>query len=86
MHSHRTAVLLTALAFCGSSAGCRGGHWFGPPGPLQQQQSTAVVHDPYPQNDIGPFDAASRPPDYQNPLPEPVRNRIGPDSMPWLGR
>lgn len=86
MHCHRTAVLLFALALCGSLSGCRGGHWWGPPGPLQQQQSSAVVHDPFPQNDIAPYDAASRPPDYQNPLPEPVRNRIVPDSMPWLGR
>ena len=86
MRSHRTAALALALAVSGSAAGCRGGHWFGAPGPLQQQQSSAVIHDPYPQHDIAPGDLGSRPPDYQNPLPEPVRNRIVPDSMPWLGR
>ena len=57
-----------------------------PAGPLNQQQANAVVHDPFPQNDIGPYDAASRPPSYQQPLPEAVRNRLVPDQMPWLGR
>lgn len=55
-----------------------------PPGPLQQQQATAVIHDPYPQADLGPSDAGSRPPAYQNPLPEAVRNRLKHDSMPWV--
>ncbi|MEM9826711.1 MAG: hypothetical protein AAF958_08990 [Planctomycetota bacterium] len=58
------------------SCGCRGG-WWQPPGPLNRQRASAVIHDPFPQNDIAPFDAALRPPDYQQPLPEPVRNTIG---------
>jgi hypothetical protein len=53
---------------------------------MNQQQSSAVVHDPFPQNDIAPYEAASRPPSYQQPLPLPVRNRLVPDAMPWLGR
>lgn len=78
--------LTLALAIGVCLTGCRGHQFFGPPGPLQQQQAAAVIHDPYPQNDIGPYEAGARPPGYQNPLPEPVRNRIVPDSMPWLGR
>jgi hypothetical protein len=66
--------------------GCRGNGWMKPPGPLKQQQANAVVHDPYPQSDLGPNDAASRPPSYANPLPEAVRNRIVKDSMPWVSR
>ena len=66
-----------------SLAGCRGQGLFPPAGTINQQQAQAVVHDPFPQNDIGPYEAASRPPSYQLPLPEPVRNRIGADSMPW---
>ena len=70
-----------------STIGCRGlKSFFSPPGPLNKQHASAVVHDPYPQNDIGPYDAASRPPSYQQPLAEPVRNRLIPDAMPWLGR
>jgi hypothetical protein len=67
-------------------AGCRGHRFCAPPGPLNQQQANAVIHDPFPANDIAPYEAASRPPSYQQPLPEPVRNRIVPDHMPWLGR
>lgn len=80
------AVVILALITPAALCGCQGHSFWAPPGPLNQQQATAVIHDPYPQNDIAPYEAASRPPSYQNPLPEPVRNRIGPDSMPWLGR
>lgn len=68
------------------SSGCRGHSLFPAPGPMNQQQASAVIHDPYPARDIAPYDAASRPPGYEQPLPEPVRNRIVRDSMPWLGR
>lgn len=77
---------LGVLVVLSISSGCRGGGWFGPPGPMAIQQSNAVVHDPFPQNDIAPGDLGSRPPSYQQPLPEPVRNRMVPDAMPWLGR
>jgi hypothetical protein len=72
------ALVLTVICI----TGCR----CSPPGPMNQQQSSAVVHDPFPQNDIAPYEAASRPPSYQQPLPLPVRNRLVPDAMPWLGR
>jgi hypothetical protein len=77
------AALMVTVA---GLAGCRGHGLLPPAGPLNQQQANAIVHDPYPENDIAPYEAASRPPDYQRPLPEPVRNRLVPDAMPWLGR
>jgi hypothetical protein len=67
------------------NTGCRSG-WFPAPGPLNRQQADAVVHDPYPALDIAPNDLGARPPGYEQPLPEPVRNRLVKDSMPWLGR
>lgn len=73
---------LTLLAL----AGCRNGGFLPPPGPIASQQANAIIHDPFPQNDIAHGDLGSRPPSYQTPLPEPVRNRIVPDAMPWLGR
>jgi hypothetical protein len=83
----RLAAATLGLALLASSTGCRGGNpFFPPPGPLNNQQASAVIHDPYPDRDIAPYDAGSRPPGYENPLPEPVRNRIVKDSMPWLGR
>ncbi|NND97974.1 MAG: membrane or secreted protein [Pirellulaceae bacterium] len=66
-------------------AGCQGPGWLPPAGTMNQQQSNAVIHDPFPLDDLGPTDLASRPPSYQQSLPEPVRNRIAKDAMPWLG-
>lgn len=74
-----------AMASMGMS-GCKNGWFCRPKGPMNLQQANAVVHDPFPQNDIAPYEAASRPPDYSTPLPEPTRNRLVPDAMPWLGR
>lgn len=68
------------------ATGCQGTNFFAPPGPINQQQANAIVHDPFPQDDIGPVDLTNRPPGYEQPLPEAVRNRIVPDAMPWLGQ
>tara|TARA_R110002049_G_scaffold72490_2_gene187034 strand:+ start:4556 stop:4825 length:270 start_codon:yes stop_codon:yes gene_type:complete len=72
-----TGALLAAIA----ASGCQGPCILPAAGPMDQQQATAVIHDPFPQNDIGPYEAASRPPGYQQPLPLPVRNRIAPDAF-----
>lgn len=87
MHYRRTKSLASLLTLSIIAlSGCRGTQLLPPAGPLNQQQANAVIHDPFPQNDIAPYDAGSRPPSYQQPLPEPVRNRIAPDQMPWLRR
>ena len=81
----RRSILPSVFAILGMVvvSGCRV-PLLPPAGTMDQQQARAVIHDPFPQNDIAPFEAASRPPGYQQPLPEPVRNRIAPDSFPWL--
>lgn len=79
-------LCLIALFVATCFSGCRGRQWFKPPGPMLEQQANAIVHDPYPQDDIAPSDPSVRPPSYQRPLAEPVRNRLVPDAMPWLGR
>ena len=69
------------------SGGCRSlteRGWIAPPGPMNYQQANAVVHDPFPQADIGPDDGSMRPPDYQNPLALPVRNQTTTQVAPWL--
>lgn len=78
-------LVVCALAVA-SFSGCRNRGWLSAPGPMNQQQANAIVHDPFPESDIGPSDHSARPLGYQQPLPEPVRNRIVPDAMPWLGR
>ena len=45
-------------------------------GTVDRQNSRAVVHDPYPLNDIGPEVVGGRPRGYMNPLPEAKRNQI----------
>lgn len=80
MKSSIAATLAFTLVIATAGAGCRGRGLFPAPGPLNVQQANAVIHDPFPQNDIAPYEAASRPPDYQQPLPEPVRNRISRDT------
>ncbi|WP_237607279.1 membrane or secreted protein [Roseimaritima sediminicola] len=65
------------------SLGCRGRSLLPPPGPIDYQQGRAVLHDPFPQNDIGVEEKAARPPSYQKPLAEPVRDRLYRDGSPW---
>ncbi len=80
-----SALLLIAFGLI-HLAGCRGRSWLPPAGTMGEQQSRAAIHDPFPQNDIAPAELGGRPPGYEQPLPEPVRNRLGADAMPWLGR
>ncbi|GIW91377.1 MAG: hypothetical protein KatS3mg109_1809 [Pirellulaceae bacterium] len=47
----------------------------GPPGPEWQQRYRAILHDPYPDADLGPEVVGGRPREFQKPLAEPVRNR-----------
>ncbi len=75
-----------SVSLISTSLGCRGSNFFGAAGSMNEQQANAIAHDPFPQNGIAPDELASRPPDYQQPLPEAVRNRLVPDAMPWLSR
>lgn len=75
--------LMAATSLLGS--GCAGlSHSWSQPGTIQQQRLRATVHDPYSDQDAGPEVVGGRPRDYQQQLPEPVRNRIYVDS--WWGR
>jgi len=65
------------------SIGCRQRPLLAPPGPIQLQQNRAVIHDPFPQNDIGVEEQAARPREYSKPLAEPVRDRLYRDASPW---
>lgn len=86
----RRVLLMLGMISCVSwtlvLTGCRGRSFLPPAGSLNQQQANAIVHDPYPLSDIAPNDLGARPPSYQQSVPEPVRNRIISDAMPWLGR
>ncbi|KAA5543182.1 membrane or secreted protein [Roseiconus nitratireducens] len=82
-----TVVGTLGLAILAGSGGCQAlvqSGCIAPPGPMNYQQANAVVHDPFPQADLGPDDHTMRPPDYQNPLPLPVRNQMKTQVAPWL--
>jgi hypothetical protein len=81
----RSLILLMLVTAGQAVVGCAGQHpRLAHPGTIQQQRLRATIHDPYPDPDLGPNDGGSaRPRDYQQPLPEPVRNRIYADSSWW---
>ena|SRR5947207_11276041 len=81
----RTLCLLTLVLLSLAATGCSLYHPpIFQPGNINQQRLRATIHDPYPDPDLGPKDGGSaRPRDYQEPLPEPVRNRLFVDSWWW---
>jgi len=56
----------------------------GEPRTIEQQRYSAVLHDPFADQDLGPAVVGGRPRDFQRPLAEPVRQRWFVDS--WWGR
>lgn len=70
-------VLMLGLVLLSSGCASRSG-WGFPwgQGTVDRQNSRAVIHDPYPLNDIGPEVVGGRPRGYMNPLPEAKRSQI----------
>ncbi|MEM6363041.1 MAG: hypothetical protein AAF745_01340, partial [Planctomycetota bacterium] len=56
-HPYRAVVIAGVILLIASSMGCRGRRLLPPPGPINQQASNDIIHDPYPQDDIAPGDA-----------------------------
>lgn len=52
------------------------------PGTINYQRSRAVVHDPFPDNSIGPPVDGGRPNGFERPLSEPVRIQSTTPSQP----
>jgi hypothetical protein len=51
------------------------------PGPAFAQQNRAEQFDPFPSPDIGPDAPETRPPNFTQPLPEPVRAQQRPKAI-----
>lgn len=74
--------ILALCVVCATAAGCASdGSFLFNPGTIQQQRLRATVHDPYSDQDLGPEVVGGRPRDFQQPLAEPVRNRLYVDSF-----
>lgn len=57
-------------------SGCQmAGPNFGPQGTFEYQRSRAVLHDPFPNNEVAPPIVGGRGPGYSHPLPEPKNNQ-----------
>lgn len=54
-----------AAAACVVATGCNHRPNFGPQGTIGMQRNRAVVHDPYPSNDLGPPIIGARPLGYE---------------------
>src|SRR5690606_3716257 len=82
----RTLLALAAVSTLLAVAGCRspGERVLPAPGPIWYQQQQAVLHDPYPDNDLGPAMTGVRPPSYDRPAPEATRSKYYRES--WWGR
>ncbi len=68
------AIALTLLLLVNAGCGLSRPRWFFP-GSVGRQQSRAVAHDPYPDNEAGPDVQDVRPRDYARQLPEAVRSQ-----------
>lgn len=67
-------ILLAGLLFSATIVSCAGGCYlrpnFGPPGTIGMQRSRAVVHDPFPSDDLGPRIVGGRPKGFDRPQAE----------------
>jgi hypothetical protein len=54
-------------------SGCHLQPNFGPPGTIGEQRARAIVHDPFPDNDLGPEIVSGRPREWNRPSAEPKR-------------
>lgn len=69
------AVLITCV-------GCHIGLRQGPPGTIGNQRERAVIHDPFPSNDLGPPIVGGRPLGFDLPQSEPTSIQ----GSPWANR
>ena len=75
----QTAVCCAVLI---TSVGCHIRPRQGPPGTIGNQRERAVIHDPFPSNDLGPPIVGGRPLGFDLPLAEPTSIQ----SSPWASR
>lgn len=75
---NRFGLPLALLLLVPPLGGCQIRPDQGPPGTVYYQRSRAVVHDPFPNPDIGPPIEGARPLEYERPLSEVKQNQTSP--------
>ena len=71
----------TVLASLAGCANRQGWGFASGQGTIERQKARAVVHDPYPLNDIGPEVVGGRPREFVNPQAEAVRENQFPGNF-----
>jgi len=61
-------------------SGCSATFNPGPPGTIGMQRERAVIHDPFPSNDLGPEIFGGRPREFDLPLSEAKTLQVNPHS------
>jgi hypothetical protein len=69
------AAVLVAWVVFAAGCGWARPRWLGGPGRIEQQQARAVVHDPFPDNQLGPEVVGGRPREYAQQVPQAVRSQ-----------
>ena len=82
MRAINCRTLLALIFAVVVSVGCSARPDFRAPGPIGLQRERAVVHDPFPDNTMGPPIDGARPREYSRPLPAAKNLQIN----PWAGR
>ena len=71
MHNFRyVALSVAATILISFSCGCHVNRDLGPPGDMNTQRTRALLHDPFPANDIGPDIEGIRPRGFDLPRSE----------------
>lgn len=78
MRNVRYSGLICLFIAC--TSGCNLRPDFGPPGTVYEQRNRAVVHDPFPVDNLGPSIEGARPMEYERPLSEPTDLQTNPNA------
>lgn len=70
-------TVLVCVAVVGLS-GCQSGPQWGPQGTIGEQRARAVLHDPFPSNELGPPIQGGRPVGFEQPRSESTTLQTSP--------
>ena len=73
--NNHSFALASILLLTSAISGCYMTPNFGAPGTIGMQRSRAVVHDPFPDNDIAPPIMGGRPLGFDRPMAEAEKNQ-----------
>ena len=76
----RFVVLFAVASVVSCLAGCHVNRDFAPPGDMNTQRTRALLHDPFPVNDIGPEISGVRPRGFDLPRSEIQKLQTSPNA------